>query len=370
MIYLDANATTACSPTAMSAVAEAMAAGPSNPSSIHLAGINARSALEKARDDVCLLLPGTLPEGIVFNSGGTEGNNAVIRGWPDAAVVTSNVEHPSVSAPASASKLYVEVSVGADGMVDPDALSASLPNRGPVLVSIQWANSETGIVQPIPLLIQAIRKARPDAFFHVDAAQAVGRVPISVEGIDAITCSGHKLHAPAGTGVTAFLDPDENRLLPLLNGGGQERGRRSGTQNVPGAAGLGAAFKERSERLDDAVNLLTDLRNTFERLVRASLNDTQINGADSPRVPNTSNMWFPGVEAMALVAHLDQGGVACSVGAACSSGRPEPSKVLLAMGLGEIRAYQSVRFSFSVLNTLEEVEEASEIVARTVKRLS
>jgi len=255
------------------------------------------------------------------------------------------------------------IPVDARGLVSPASLGDWVPADGkPLIVSVQWANSETGVIQPIDEIVGTVRSLRPDAFVHVDAAQAIGRIPLRATGIDAITCSGHKLHAPAGTGFVAFADPDEDRIVPLVLGGGQERGLRSGTQNVVGAVGLGAAFEERAAHWAEACNAMLAMRDAFERAVIDGFPGATVNGDGAPRVPNTTNIRFPGVDAMALVAALDQRDVACSVGSACSSGRPEPSHVLAAMGLTEREAYSSARFSFSVLNTMEEAIKAAGIV--------
>jgi len=372
MIYLDANATTAMTPRVREAVVSAMDARLANPSSAHWAGAEARAALTAARDSVCRLLPeGFTDEGIVLTSGGTEANNLVLRGRPAATIVTTAVEHPSVLRPAQASRRRVVVPVDGRGLVRTDSLREWIPtDEGELVVSVQWANSETGVIQPIDEIVRVVRSVRPDAFIHVDAAQAIGRIPLLVQGIDAITCSGHKLHAPAGTGFVAFADPDEDRVAPLLLGGGQERGYRSGTQNVVGAAGLGAAFEERADRWVEACSAMRAMRDAFEGAVLDGFAGATVNGGGAPRVANTTNIRFPGLDAMALVAALDQRDVACSVGSACSSGRPEPSHVLAAMGLSERAAYSSARFSFSVLNTMEEAARAAGIVVETAKGMA
>lgn len=368
MIYLDANATVAVIPEAREAVLSALDGSLANPSSIHMPGSESRHVLERARDAVCDLLPGFLPEGVVFTSGGTESNNMILRGIPGATMVTTAVEHPSVLRPVEASGTGVIVPVGRNGIASPEHIAeAAIADIRPVIVSVQWANSETGVIQPIHEIVKAVRSSRQDAFIHVDAAQAIGRIPLDIADIDAITFSGHKIHAPGGTGVLALADPDDDRLVPLLLGGGQERGRRSGTQNVAGIAGLGAALLQRAIILQQAMHALADLRTGFEMRVLSGLQDAVVNGVDAPRVPNTTNIRFPGIDAMSLVASLDQKGVACSVGSACSSARPVPSHVLTAMGLSETEAYSSVRFSFSILNTVEEATRAADIVIDTVR---
>ncbi|ANY85428.1 hypothetical protein BB934_45245 (plasmid) [Microvirga ossetica] len=369
MIYLDANATTAASEEVRRAVLAAMQDGFGNPSSVHIRGTNARQTITNARDEVCLLIRGALPEGVTLTSGGTEANNIVLRGIPEAIIVTTSVEHPSVLRPAEAAAEHRVVPVLVDGRADPQAIAEALPASGDVIVSVQWANSETGVIQPVEDIVTTVRSRRPDVFVHIDAAQAIGRIPVHMDGIDALTFSGHKLHAPQGTGALVLGDPEETRLKAQILGGGQEGGRRSGTQNVPGAVGLGVAFRERAKAFDEATGALRAMRDAFEAAVLSAVPGMRVNGGSSPRVPNTSNILFPGIDAMALVALLDQRDIACSVGAACSSGRPEPSHVLLAMGLSEDDAYSSVRFSFSVMNTMDEALSAADIIAETVGKM-
>jgi cysteine desulfurase len=374
VIYLDANATTRPLPQVVSAVRDAMVDGPANPASVHHAGDRARRVLGKARDNVCLLIDGADPDGIVFTSGGTEGNNAVLRAAvaaaPEITVITSTAEHASVMEPASIARRHVRVPVMADGRVDPAALVDALPeDDGRPLVSLAWVNSETGVIQPVEAIGEAVRAQRPDAIIHLDAAQAVGRLPLHLASCDVLTFSGHKLHGPAGTGVLALADPDEDRLPPFILGGGQERGRRSGTPNVAGAVGLGVAAAERAGQLREAMEALGAMRDAFEHAVLSRLDGAWVNGAAAPRVPNTTNIRFAGIDAMALVARLDQKGIACSFGSACSSARPGPSPTLLAMGLSEAEAASSVRFSFSVLNTMDEAREAAACVFETVEAM-
>lgn len=367
MIYLDANATTAVSDKVRSVLLRAMTEYWGNPSSLHEAGARSRYALAKARDDITSLVPSAYSEGIIFTSGGTEANNSIIRGIPDATVITTEVEHPSVLRPANATGRAARAPVDRNGTVKIGRLLELLPTKGSVIVSVQWANGETGVVQPIEQIVAAVRERRPDAFIHIDAAQAIGRVPVRMDSIDAITFSGHKLHAPGGTGVLILADPQDRRLSPLLLGGRQEAGLRSGTENVAGNVALGAAVAERASQFDEAVAALMQLRDAFERAIIASIPNARVNGSENLRLPNTSNILFPGQEAMAMVARLDQMGVACSVGSACSSGSPEPSHVLTAMGLSAIEAYSSVRFSFSVMNTTEEIYEAVDRIAHVVR---
>lgn len=377
-IYLDHNATTKPLPEVVDLVAHTMAQVWANPSSAHWLGGQARAVLETARDGVCELVSGAVSEGVIFASGGTEANNIVLLGGdPESAwrcVITSQVEHASVLRPAQALRRrgcrVVLLDVSGDGRLDPEALmrAAAAAPPGPLLVSLQWANSETGIIQPMAELAAAVRAVRPDAFCHSDAAQAVGRVPVDVTAasIDAVAFSGHKIHGPHGIGALVLADPNEQRVAPLVHGGGQERGLRSGTHNLPGAAGLGHAAATRARSFADAASHMRAVRDAFEESLVALAPNIAVNGVAAPRLPNTSNIRFPGRDGMEIVAHLDALGIACSQGSACSSGKPEPSHVLRAMGLSEADAYSSVRFSFSVLNTINEARRAAHAVAQAL----
>jgi cysteine desulfurase len=375
-ICLDANATTQPLEQVIDLIANSMRQDWGNPSSAHWLGGAARACLERARDGVTSLLPGTLPEGVIFTSGGTEANNAILSlaGWAGfgATLITTAVEHPSMLRPAErfarmGGKLVV-LSVSEDGVLDPELLGRAVYDAaGPTMVSVQWANSETGVIQPMSRLISEARRARSDVFIHSDVAQAIGRVRIDFEAdaLDAVTFSGHKLHGPQGIGAMVLREHDP-RSSPLILGGGQERGMRSGSQNVAGAAGLGLAMGIRAADFDLLAGRLGRMRDTFEDAVLRLVSNASVNGIGAPRVPNTSNILFPEVEAMELVARLEAKGLACSLGSACSSARPEPSQVLIAMGLTGTDAFSSVRFSFSVLNTLDEADCAARLVADTV----
>ncbi|MBI0537743.1 cysteine desulfurase [Roseomonas sp. KE2513] len=377
-IYLDHNSTTRPLPEVIDLVARTMAETWANASSAHWLGGEARAVLEVARDGICELVRGGYPDGVRFTSGGTEANNTVLLGGEPASawrsVITCAVEHASVLRPAEAlarrgSRLRV-LPVGSEGLIDPDELrrAAAEAPPGPVLVSLQWANSETGVIQPVSDLVVALRSVRPDAFVHSDAAQAVGRMPVDLAatGVDAVAFSGHKINGPHGTGALVLADPDEDRISPLLLGGGQEHGLRSGTHNLPGIAGLGLAAAMRARTLDHAVTYMRSVRDAFEEELASTVPEAMVNGGSAPRLPNTSSVQFPGRDGMELVARLDALGVACSQGSACSSRKPEPSHVLRAMGLSEADAYSSVRFSFSTLNTTEEAQRAARVVAQAL----
>ena len=295
---------------------------------------------------------------------------------PDSTLIVSAVEHPATMRPAERARRrganLVVVPVDALGQADPDAFAQAIARSSTrsVYASVQWANGETGIIQPVAEISDAIHTGRPDAIIHVDAAQAVGRVRTpALRGIAGLSFSGHKLHGPQGTGVLALGTAADSNIPALIEGGGQERGWRSGTENVAGAAGLGAALEARAASFEEAVERMRTLRDAFEARILEALPHAIVNGANShvPRIPNTTNIRFPGTDGMWLVAQLDAVGIRCSQGSACSSGRPEASHVLRAMGIDEESAYASVRFSFSILNTEEEVERVANTIADLIK---
>lgn len=375
-IHLDANANAPASAAVKAAVLQALDTG-ANPSSAHAAGEEARVMLTAARDSVVELCEGLFPEDVIFTSGCTEANNLVVASAraAGATLITSAVEHPSVLRPAEAFEAaggtLVVLPVGGSGLVDLSALESALETiSGPIFLSIQAANSETGVLQPLAT-IAAIAARRGDILFHADAAQAFGKSVLSSgpdRGPDVISVSAHKLHGPMGIGALCLRE-GEDRLHPLLLGGDQERGLRAGTQSLPLIAGFGAACASRSRALDADVSRMRSLRDRLEAGVCASLPGVSVNGEAAPRLPNTSNLRFPGVDAMALLAFLDAEGVLASQGSACHSRRPEPSSVLLAMGLDEDEAFASVRFSVSPFNTEAEIDAAIPLIVSACRRL-
>jgi cysteine desulfurase len=372
--YFDANATTGQLESVIEAVNRAAAAGPLNASSAHSRGDQARRVLSSARETVAGALGIDDEDNVIFVSGGTEANNIVVNGIagvPKSRLIVSAVEHASVLEPADAAGA-VRIAVNADGILDLGALEAALdetPPESTVLVCVQAANSETGVVQPTEDIAGICRAAGDNVFLHVDAAQAFGRIDIPMEGVSSLAFSGHKLHAPLGTGFLYLSDALAEVLPRTVLGGGQERGFRSGTQNVPGIAGLEAAVRERFETIDGCVQRLVTLRTLFEALLVGALPDARIIGANSPRLPNTSNVLFPGIENFRLMARLDEAGVVCSNGSACSAMKPSPSPVLTAMGLSEGEAFSCLRFSFSILNLQQEIIEAVASIAEQVNHM-
>lgn len=375
VINLDAAANTVPTEEVIDAVVAAMRSGAANPASAHELGDRARAVLTRARDGMLSLLNGALDDGVTFTSGCTEANNTVFAGIPATTIITSTVEHPSVlrSAERAASRgtKILFVPVDRAGLVNLDQLEAMVASvQGPLLVSIQFANSETGAIQPIAA-IAALLTTRPQTTFHSDAAQAFGKLPIDLSsgtGPDVITVSGHKLHAPMGVGAIVAAERGVP-LTPLLVGGDQEGSLRAGTEAVPLIAGFGAACEARADTIDACVLLMSRLRDRLEAGLRAALPDVVLFEGATDRLPNISSVRFRGVDGMSLIAQLDSRGVAASQGSACSSRRPEPSHVLIAMGLSESDAFEAVRFSISVLNTDAEIDEATLIIASSVNHL-
>lgn len=349
-VYMDHNATTAVRPEARDAVALALALT-GNPSSVHGSGRTARRLVEDARDAVAALV-GAEPAWVVFTSGGTEANNLALRVLPKRApILCSAVEHASVL---SVMDGIVEIPVDGDGVVDLGALEALLAGEDtPALVSVMLANNETGVLQPVADV--AALAHEHGALIHCDAVQAAGKMAIDFRalGCDLMSLSAHKIGGPSGVGalvVTSGVEGDW-ALIPMLRGGGQERGRRAGTENVPGIAGFGAAARAAREGLTDFARL-GRWRERIENRLRQHA-DSRVYGFGAPRLANTSCLTMPGVEAETQVIQLDLAGVAVSAGAACSSGKVEPSRVLAAMGVDANEAATAIRVSLG-WNTTED----------------
>jgi cysteine desulfurase len=347
-VYLDNNATTPVLPEVFEAMAPYFLEYFGNPSSIHGPGREALAAMKKARASVAQLLGARATE-IVFTSGGTEGDNLAIAGMvsPGDHIVTSAIEHTAVTqACRSLERLSCEttrVPVDGTGRIDPADVRRAL-RTNTRLISVMLANNETGVVQPVEEIGRIAAEA--DVWFHIDAVQGAGKLPIPVDriGCDLLTISGHKIHGPKGIG--ALYVRRGTSLRPLVYGGRQENGRRPGTENLPGIVGLGRACEIAREGLcDGAVDRMGALRDRLEAGVICLVPDTGISGNRAPRVPNTTNIYFDGVAGDALVLALDEQGIAVSRGAACHSGEAEPSSVLMAMGLSGERSRSSLRFS-------------------------
>ncbi len=346
--YCDYNAGAPVRPAAAEAAARALAVG-GNPSSVHAAGRAARALVEDARERVAALV-NAAPERVIFVSGGTEANNLALAGMDPASWVVSAVEHDSVLAAAPAA---VRVPVDDNGVIDLAALRQALAAApAPALVSLMLANNETGVIQPVREAAALARTA--GGLIHCDAAQAPGRMDLDMAAldIDLLSLSAHKLGGPQGVG--ALVLGGDHYLAPLLRGGGQERRRRAGTENVPGIAGFGAAAAEvlaaQAERVRAA-----RLRDRFERTICAQAGDAVVYGAPAPRLGNTSCLGMPGVAAEIQVIACDLAGVAVSAGAACSSGKVSASHVLRAMGVDPRAAGEAIRVSFGWASREEDV---------------
>jgi cysteine desulfurase len=384
-IYLDHNSTTPLDPRVAEAMARAWRECGANPASQHAPGRAARRMLEEAREGILALLgaktTGMDADQLVFTSGGTEANNLAILGLPSAGtkpgpgeslarITISAIEHPSVLGAAgelirrgwSVSRLPAQrngmVDIGGDGTAEPRCFS------------IMLANNETGVIQPIAELARRFHEG--GATIHTDAVQAVGKIPVNFRelGVDAMTVAPHKFHGPIGIG--ALVVKHDVKLQPQLFGGFQQGGLRPGTENVALAVEFHEALKLAVAELPERAERMRSLRDALEHSLRAAFpapNELVIIGEDAPRLPNTSNVSFPGVNRQALVMALDLAGVACSTGSACASGSSEPSPTLVAMGLPKAVIEGSIRLSLGAFTTAEEVAEAGRRIIKAVKHL-
>lgn len=370
-VYLDNNATTPVLPEVLEAMRPYFGEHFGNASSIHHHGQETRAAVERARESVAALL-GCRAAEVVFTSGGTEADNLAVFGLVNSGdhVITSTIEHHAVlnSCKHLAAKgcEVTYISVNGRGLVDPaDVRRAIRPNTK--LITIMLANNETGVVEPVAEIGKIAAEA--GIYFHTDAVQAAGKIAIDVNqvGCDLLTISGHKIHGPQGVG--ALYVRKGTQLEAMLYGGSHERSRRAGTENVPGIVGLGKAAELARAGLERSDDLkMAAARDHLEREL-LEIEATGLNGEGAPRVPNTTNIYFDGIEGEALVIALDLKGLAVSTGAACSSGAIEPSHVLTAMGLRPDRAKASIRFSLGKQNTREDVDFALGLIPETVGRL-
>ncbi len=371
-IYLDNNATTPVLPEVFEAMRPYFGEQFGNASSIHHHGQQTRAAVEDARESVAALL-GCRASEIVFTSGGTEADNLAIAGLVGAGdhIITSSIEHHAVLlACKHMEEIGAEVTVlPVDGrsLLDPDDVRRAL-RRNTKLISVMMANNETGVLQPVEEIGRIAAEA--GVCFHTDAVQAAGKVEIDVEriGCDALSISGHKIHAPQGVG--ALCVRKGLRLQPLFFGGRHERSRRAGTENVPGIVGLGKAAQIAKEALDRGdEKKMAAMRDRLQQGILAQIEDAAVNGDGATRVPNTCNIHFDHIDGEAMVIALDLKGIAVSTGAACSSGAIEPSHVLVAMGLRADQARASIRFSLGKQTVAEGIDIALALVPETVARL-
>lgn len=374
-VYLDNNATTPVHPEVREAVAPFLSELYGNPSSIHWAGRDVRKAVEDARQEIAAFF-GCQPLEIVFTGSGTESDNLAIKGIAfrkgnaGKHIVTSAVEHPAIINTCR----FLEgqgfrvtyVPVNRQGIVEPDAVRGAI-RKDTVLISIMYANNETGCIMPIPEIGRIAREA--GVLMHTDAVQATGKIPIDWKElpVDLLTFSGHKINALKGAG--GLIARKGVETTAVIHGGHQERGRRGGTENVVGIVGMGKAFSLLREHMADEVREIRRLRDRFEKSLFERIPDLVLNGHPTERLPNTVNISFRFVEGEALLLNLDMMGIACSSGSACTSGSLEASPVLMAMGADPVDAQGALRFSFGMGNDDEDVEYAVGAVAAVVDKL-
>ena len=374
MIYFDNNATTSLDPDVLEAMLPFLRENYGNPSSAYSFGKRVAQAVHHAREQLADLL-GCEPSELIFTSCGTESDNSAIQSAiqldPDRRhLVTSKVEHSAIvkHAETLARRGYevTWLSVNSDGLIDLRELENAI-RPDTAIVSLIWANNETGVLFPIEEAA-AICRAK-GTLFHTDAVQAVGKIPIDLQksSIQFLSLSGHKLHAPKGVG--ALYVNRRTRFNPYLIGGGQENKKRGGTENTASIVGLGVAAELAEVHLSEENAQVRALRDTFEEGILKRIPNVQLNGHRTLRLPNTSNLAIEGIDSEGMLMLLDQKGICCSAGSACTAGSLEPSHVLRAMGYSTDRARGSLRFSFSRLNTQEEVRQALEIVPRLVEKL-
>ena len=360
-VYLDNNATTQVAPEVLETMLPYFHELYGNPSSMHSFGGQVMKEVRKAREQVAALL-GASPDEIIFTSCGSESDNAAIRSalasYPDKRhIVTSRVEHPAVRALCAhlATQGYrvTELPVDGEGRLDMEQYRRAL---GPdtAIVSLMWANNETGVIFPIEKAAQMARERR--ILFHTDAVQAVGKIPINLADtpIDMLSLSGHKLHAPKGIGVLYVRKG--TKFSPFLVGGHQERGRRGGTEATSSIIGLGVAAELAQKKMDIENTFVKGLRDRLENTILNTVANTKVNGDRENRLPNTTNISFEFVEGEGILLMMDEFGICASSGSACTSGSLQPSHVLRAMGIPFTMAHGSIRFSLSVYNTDEEMD--------------
>lgn len=377
MIYLDNNATTRPAPQVVQAVHEALDGDWGNPSSVHRFGQRARGKLELAREAVAAML-GCMPREFIFTSCGSESVNLAVRGSLNrsgrSVLVTSPLEHSAMrevaQAVETAGAQLVSLPNDEQGRIDLEELESVLSRRANeiALVSIMWANNETGVVQDIAAIGDLCR--RYEVRFHTDATQWIGRMPVDVSdlSIDLLSCSAHKLHGPKGIG--GLFVRKGVRLEPQLVGGPHERGLRGGTENVAGIVGFGAAAELAGVWLaGDGWKAQKELRDNFERRVLGAVDGAVVHGADAIRLWNTTNIGMPDLDAEPILLMLSESGVCASAGAACSSGSLDPSPILRAMQVPERLTLGSIRFSLSRETTANEIEQAAQIVIDVIARL-
>jgi cysteine desulfurase len=375
-VYFDYNATTPLAPDVVETITRVTRDVFGNASSVHYFGQQAKAIVDEARSAVAALINAD-PSEVVFTGGGTEADNFAVRGAAEACeatgrkhLVASAIEHEAVlntlRALARRGWRTTLLAVDESGIVSPDRLREAI-SRDTALVSVMHANNEIGTIQPIRELAAIAHEH--GAVMHTDAVQSTGKIAVDVRalGVDLLSLSAHKFNGPKGAG--ALWIKRGTRIQPILTGGKHERNRRAGTENVPAIAGLGAAARLAAHKLAEQPDQIGALRDRLEDGILRSVPGTIVNGARTPRVPNTTNISFDRVEAESLLIALDLEGIAVSTGSACSSGSLEPSHVLRAMGLPAHRTQNSLRFSLGMFSTGQEVDQVVEVLPRLVDKL-
>jgi len=375
-IYLDNNATTRTDPAVVTAMLPFFTEHFGNASSTHSFGSEVSGALKQARQNLQALLGAAFDHELIFTSGGTESNNAAILSGLGVQcgrdeIITSTVEHPAILslvghlAKSNGVKVH-HIAVDERGVLDVEAYRAALGPRT-AIVSLMWANNETGALFPVGELADMAHEC--GALFHTDAVQAAGKIPIDLKAtrIDMLSLSGHKLHGPKGIG--ALYVRKGVKFHPLLRGGQQERGRRGGTENAPAIVGLGKAAELASADLKGAILKIRSLRDRLEQGLLARIDHCRISAGEAERLPNTCNIAFEHIDGEAILTNLNREGVAASSGSACTSGSTEPSHVLRAMGVPASALHGVIRFSLSRENTVEEVDRVLGLLPAIVQKL-
>lgn len=374
-IYLDHNATTPVHPEVLEAMLPYYKDKFGNASSIHGFGKETKVALEESREKVAKLINAS-PSEIYFTSGGTESDNLAIKGAAFANrkkgkhIITSKIEHHAILESCKfLEKEGFEVTylpVDGGGLIDPDDLKKAM-RKDTILVSLMYANNEVGTIEPLEELCKITKEN--GVYFHTDAVQAMGKVPVDVQklNVDMLSISAHKIYGPKGVG--AIYVRKGTRITPWSHGGSHERSRRAGTENVPGIVGLVKAIEIAYRDMEEQSRYLRNLSESFYKKLTQAIPDVFLNGDLERRIPNTLNLSFKAVEGESIILSLDLKGVAVSTGSACASGALEPSHVLSAMGIAPEIAQAAIRFSFGRENTMEDVEYLVEILPEIVSRL-
>ncbi|EKF85069.1 cysteine desulfurase NifS [Methanobacterium formicicum] len=375
MSYMDHSATSPVNPEVLEAMLPYFTESFGNASTLYALGREARTAMENGRKQVASLI-GAKPEEVYFTSGGTESDNIAIKGTASRLknkgnhIITSDIEHPAVEETCK----YLEkngytvtyLPVGEEGIVKVSDVEEAITDKT-ILITVMHANNEIGTIQPIKEIGALAREK--GIYFHTDAVQSVGKIPVNVEdmNVDMLSISAHKLYGPKGIG--ALYIKKGVRVDPLLHGGGHERGMRPGTENVPGIVGLGKACQIAEENLEKNMEYVSSLRDRLIKGVLETIEQSYLNGHPTKRLPNNANFRFSSIEGESLVLQLDAKGINASTGSACSSKKLEPSHVLMAIGLKEVDAHGSLRISLGTENTTEDIDYTITAIGEVVERL-